>query len=225
VHRLLVVEDEKRVRAFLSRGLVEEGFSVEEAADGDEALARLAADRYDLILLDWMLPRRSGLEVLEQLRSAQDLTPVVMVTARDAVTARIAALNAGADDYLVKPFAFDELIARIRAVLRRLQGRATTALRCGDLEVDPVTRRVTRAGQDIRLTVREFSLLQFLLEHQGQVVSRTRIVQAVWDHDFETFSNVVEVYMRYLRAKVDDPFDHKLIHTVRGVGYSLRSEG
>jgi DNA-binding response OmpR family regulator len=225
MHRLLVVEDEKRVRAFLRRGLAEEGFLVEEAADGGQALSRLGAERFDLVLLDWMLPGRSGLEVLEQLRSAQDPTPVVMVTAKDAVDSRIAALNAGADDYLIKPFAFEELIARVRAVLRRLQGRASTALRYADLELDPVTRRVTRCEQAIRLTVREFALLQFLMEHQGQVVSRTRIVQAVWDHDFETFSNVVEVYVRYLRAKVDEPFGAKLIQTVRGVGYTLRSDG
>ena len=158
------------------------------------------------------------------MRARQDITPVIMLTARDAVPDRTAALNAGADDYLVKPFAFDELLARIRAVLRRAAGRASGMLKCDDLTLDPVTRRVQRAGRDIRLTAREFSLLQFLLEHAGEVVSRARIVEAVWEHDYETFSNVVEVYIRYLRAKIDEPFPHRLIHTSRGVGYSLRSD-
>jgi two-component system copper resistance phosphate regulon response regulator CusR len=147
-----------------------------------------------------------------------------MLTARDAVADRIAALNAGADDYLVKPFAFEELLARIRAILRRVSNRASPILSLANLTLDPVTRKVERAGVDISLTAREYALLQFLLEHAGEVVSRTRIVQAVWDHDFETFSNVVEVYIRYLRAKVDEPFGVKLIHTVRGVGYVLRSD-
>jgi two-component system copper resistance phosphate regulon response regulator CusR len=146
-----------------------------------------------------------------------------MLTARDGVPDRTTALNAGADDYVVKPFAFDELLARIRAVLRRASGRASGILAYDDLSLDPVTRKVQRAGRDIRLTVREFALLQYLLEHAGEVVSRARIIEAVWEHDYETFSNVVEVYIRYLRAKLDEPFPRKLIHTVRGVGYSLRS--
>jgi two-component system copper resistance phosphate regulon response regulator CusR len=158
------------------------------------------------------------------MRARQDSTPVIMLTARDAVTDRTAALNAGADDYMVKPFAFDELLARVRAVLRRAAGRASAVLRYDDLSLDPATRRVQRAGRDVRLTAREFALLQFLLEHAGEVISRARIVETVWEHDYETFSNVVEVYVRYLRAKIDDPFPRKLIHTVRGVGYSLRSD-
>jgi two-component system copper resistance phosphate regulon response regulator CusR len=223
--QLLIAEDERRVRAFLARGLAEEGFAVREAADGDEALAALREGGVDLVVLDWMLPRRTGLEVLREARAAGDVTPIVMVTARDAVADRALALNEGADDYLVKPFAFEELLARVRAVLRRSQGRASPELRCADLVLDPAARRVTRAGREVRLTAREFALLQFLLEHRGQVVSRARIVEAVWDHDFETFSNVVEVYVRYLRAKVDEPFGHKLIHTVRGAGYTLREDG
>src|SRR5205085_6922281 len=204
--------------------LAEEGFQVRESADGAEALAALEDARVDLVLLDWMLPGISGLDLLKLMRARQDITPVIMVTARDAVPDRTAALNAGADDYVVKPFAFDELLARIRAVLRRAAGRASGMLKCDDLTLDPVTRRVQRAGRDIRLTAREFSLLQFLLEHAGEVVSRARIVEAVWEHDYETFSNVVEVYIRYLRAKIDEPFPHRLIHTSRGVGYSLRSD-
>ena len=220
---VLVVEDERRVRAFVCRGLTEEGFAVRQAATGTEALALLGSEHFDLVLLDWMLPGHNGLEVLTTLRARGDMSPVVMVTARDELADRIAVLNAGADDYLTKPFHFEELLARIRAVLRRTQGRAETTLRFADLELDPVRRRVSRAGRQLSLTAREFALLQFLLGEAGKVVSRTRIVEAVWDHDFETFSNVVEVYIRYLRAKVDEPFPTKLIHTVRGVGYVLRS--
>lgn len=222
--RLLVAEDERRVRAFLVRGLKEEGFAVVEAADGEAALAALQAGEADLALLDWMLPRLSGLEVLRQARAAGDITPIVMLTARDAVSDRTQALNDGADDYLIKPFAFEELLARVRAVLRRSAGRASPVLRCADLTLDPARREVKRAGKDLRLTAREFALLQFLLEHQGQVVSRARIVEAVWEHDFETFSNVVEVYVRYLRAKMDEPFATRLLHTVRGAGYVLRED-
>jgi two-component system copper resistance phosphate regulon response regulator CusR len=221
---LLLAEDERRVRAFIARGLTEEGFQVREAADGADALARLEDAHFDLLLLDWMLPRPSGLDLLRLLRARQDVTPVIMLTARDAVQDRTLALNDGADDYLVKPFAFDELLARIRAVLRRTSGRASGILSFADLELDPATRRVSRGGREIRLTAREFALLQFLLEHAGQVVSRSRIVEAVWEHDFETFSNVVEVYISYLRAKVDEPFPRKLIQTVRGMGYSLRDD-
>lgn len=220
---ILIVEDELRVRAFLARGLTEEGFRVRESADGVEASELLRHERFELVLLDWMLPGMPGLDLLRGMRARRDITPVIMLTARDEVPDRIAALNAGADDYLVKPFSFEELLARIRAVLRRASGRASPLLSHADLTLDPLTRKVMRAGVELSLTAREYALLQFLLEHAGEVVSRTRIVQAVWDHDFETFSNVVEVYIRYLRAKVDEPFGVKLIHTVRGVGYMLRS--
>lgn len=220
--RILLAEDELRIRAFLGRGLREEGFAVEEAPDGAAARRLLGEGRFDLVVLDWMLPGVSGLALLQDLRRSGDVTPVILVTARDAVADRTQALNAGADDYVVKPFAFEELLARIRAVLRRSGPRALPVLSYQDLSLDPATRRVTRAGKEIRLTAREFALLQFLLEHKGEVVSRTRIVEAVWEHDFETFSNVVEVYVRYLRAKVDEPFGQRLIQTVRGVGYALR---
>jgi len=222
--RLLLAEDERRVRAFVARGLSEEGFQVRETGDGAEALDLLEAEQFDLLLLDWMLPRRSGLEVLRTLRGRNDVIPIIMLTARDAVSDRTLALNEGADDYLVKPFAFEELLARVRAVLRRVSGRASGILSYADLTLDPATRKVVRQGKEIRLTAREFALLTFLLEHAGEVVSRSRIVEAVWEHDFETFSNVVEVYIRYLRAKIDEPFPRKLIQTVRGVGYSLRDE-
>jgi two-component system copper resistance phosphate regulon response regulator CusR len=220
--RILLAEDELRIRAFITRGLREEGFVVEEVADGEAAERKLLESKVDLLVLDWMLPALSGIALLSRMRASGDVTPVIMLTARDAVADRTQALNAGADDYLVKPFAFEELIARIRAVLRRSSGHPSPVLRYQDLSLDPATRRVTRAGKEIRLTAREFALLQFLLEHKGEVVSRTRIVEAVWEHDFETFSNVVEVYVRYLRAKVDEPFEQRLIQTVRGVGYALR---
>ena len=210
------------MRAFIARGLREEGFQIREAGNGVEAQAALLEGGIDLLLLDWMLPGLSGLDLLTALRGRGDVTPVIMLTARDAVADRTLALNAGADDYVVKPFAFDELLARVRAVLRRSGGRASPLLSCGDLQLDPQRHRVARGGKEIRLTAREFALLQFLLEHKGEVVSRSRIVEAVWEHDHETFSNVVEVYVRYLRAKADEPFGRRLIHTVRGVGYTLR---
>jgi len=220
--QLLIAEDERRVRDFICRGLKEEGFLVHEAPTGEAALALLAAETFDLALLDWMLPGYSGFEVLQAMRARGDLTPVMMLTARDAVADRALALNSGADDYLVKPFAFEELLARVRAILRRVGGRANPILTYEDLMLDPSMRRVTRAGTEVRLTAKEFALLQFLLENAGRVVSRTRILESVWEQDFENYSNVVEVYVRYLRAKVDAPFPVKLIQTVRGVGYSLR---
>jgi DNA-binding response OmpR family regulator len=219
---ILVVEDEVRVASFIERGLTEEGYTVRVAADGEAAEREFSAGGVEVVLLDWMIPGTSGLDLLLQWRAREDVTPVVMITARDSVDDRVAALNAGADDYLIKPFAFDELVARVRAVLRRAGGRASPTLTCGDLVLDPVAHRVTRAGQVIRLTAREFSLLQFLLEHAGEPVSRTRIVEAVWEHDFDTFSNVVDVYVRYLRKKIDEPFSYPLIQTVRGVGYAMR---
>jgi two-component system copper resistance phosphate regulon response regulator CusR len=219
---ILVVEDERRVRGFISRGLSEEGFQLREAGDGAEALDRLRDSRVDLVLLDWMLPGKSGLEVLSELRAQGDVTPIIMLTARDTVAERVEALNAGADDYLVKPFSFEELLARVRAVLRRVgMPAADETLRYEDLRLEPRSRRVSRAGRSVQLTTREFTLLQFFLEHPEEVLSRTRIVEAVWEHDFDTFSNVVDVYVRYLRQKVDEPFGKRLIHTVRGVGYRL----
>jgi two-component system copper resistance phosphate regulon response regulator CusR len=219
---VLVAEDELRVRSFITRGLREEGFQVGEAADGPETIDALASHHFDLVLLDWMLPGSSGLSILQSMRQSRDMTPVIMLTARDAVSDRTLALNEGADDYIIKPFAFEELLARVRAVLRRSEGRAIPLLTCDDLVLDPARHRVQRAGQEIRLTSREFALLQFLLEHQGEILSRTRIVEAIWERDFETFSNVLEVYISYLRRKVDDSFGRTLIHTVRGVGYVLQ---
>jgi two-component system copper resistance phosphate regulon response regulator CusR len=218
----LIVEDERRVRSFLERGLAEEGHAVVGCASAASADRALAEGGVEMVLLDWMLPDEPGIDALRRWRTRGDVTPVIVLTARDALEDRVRALDAGADDYLVKPFQFEELLARIRAVLRRAAGRARPALSCGDLVLDPASHRVTRGGREVRLTAREFALLQFLLEHAGEVVSRTRIAAAVWDHDFDTCSNVVEVYIRYLRAKVDEPFGRPLIHTVRGAGYVVR---
>lgn len=224
---ILVVEDEQRVRSFIERGLSEEGFTVQGVADGADASKQLAAGGIDLVLLDWMLPGTSGLDLLKHWRGAGISTPVVMLTARDALDDRVAALNSGADDYVMKPFAFEELLARTKAVLRRMdtpEGKREQSFKCGDLELEPRTFRVIRAGQNIRVTAREFALLRYLLEHAGEVLSRTRIGQDVWKQDFDPESNVVEVYIRYLRAKVDDPFERPLIHTIRGAGYVIREE-
>jgi two-component system copper resistance phosphate regulon response regulator CusR len=219
---VLIVEDERRVRSFLERGLSEEGHAVRSCSAGPDAERALAEGGVDAVLLDWMLPGESGLALLRRWRARGDVLPVIMLTARDAIEDRVAALDAGADDYLVKPFSFEELLARLRAVLRRVAGRASPVLRCGDLSLDPAAHRVTRGGAEVRLTAREFALLQFLLQHAGEVVSRSRIAAAVWEHDLDTFSNVVEVYVRYLRAKIDEPFERPLLHTVRGAGYVLR---
>jgi DNA-binding response OmpR family regulator len=219
--RILVAEDEPRVRAAICRGFREEGFLVIEAEDGQAALERAGTERPDLLVLDWMLPKASGLEVLRSLRRSKSRLPVLMLTVRDEVRDRALALNEGADDYLLKPFAFEELLARVRAVLRRSQGQAV-ALGCADLSVDPAARSVRRAGAEIRLTEREYRLLVFLLEQRGAVVSRAAIESAVWGEELESASNVVDVYIRYLRQKIDAPFPTKLIHTVRGVGYALR---
>jgi two-component system copper resistance phosphate regulon response regulator CusR len=218
---LLVVEDERRVRDFIVRGLSEEGFQLRSASDSAGALDQLRSETFQLVVLDWRLPGSSGLELLRTLRRSGDSTPVLMLTANNDAQQRIEALNAGADDYLGKPFVFDELVARIRAIIRRSEGRSSAVLSFEDLSLDPASRRVVRAGKELRLTTREFALLQYLLEHAEEVVSRTRILEAVWEHDFETFSNVVEVYIRYLRTKVDVDFPRRLIHTVRGVGYRL----
>ncbi|MFL5311036.1 MAG: response regulator [Myxococcales bacterium] len=221
---VLVVEDERRVRSFIERGLSEEGFPVTACGDAQEAERAMERGGIDLVLLDWMLPGESGADLLRRWRSRGEVIPVVMLTARDAVEDRVAALDAGADDYLVKPFAFEELLARVRAVLRRARGSPSPVLACADLVLDPAAHQVTRAAKKIRLTPREFALLHFLMQHAGETLSRTRIAAAVWEHDFDTFSNVVEVYIRYLRAKIDEPFGVPLIHTVRGVGYVLQEQ-
>lgn len=221
--RVLLVEDQARIAAFIRKGLQEEQYVVDVADDGAAALDFAAAAEYDLLILDVMLPRRDGFSVCKELRRRGIHTPVLMLTARDAVDDRVRGLDAGADDYLVKPFAFKELVARLRALARRPAETQAAELRAGDLMLDSATHHVTRAGQAVELSAREYRLLEFLLRHPGQPVTRLQIAEGVWGFDFDANSNVVDVYIRYLRRKVDDPFETKLIQTVRGVGYKLEA--
>ena len=220
--RILVVEDHQSVARFIVKGLREEGYAVDTAGDGKEAvtLARLA--EYDVIVLDVNLPEMNGFEVVARLRKLGIATPVLMLTVRDGIEDRVHGLDAGADDYLTKPFAFAELLARIRALLRRSSASPPAALRLADLTLDPVTREVTRGGAKIVLTNREYGLLEFLLRNQGRILTRTTIIEHVWDMHFDSDTNLVDVYIRHLRAKLDEGYPVKLIHTVRGVGYVLR---
>jgi DNA-binding response OmpR family regulator len=228
--RLLIVEDEPKLRRSLARGLEEEGYDVDAAGTGEEAFFLASSRVYDVVLLDVMLPGRSGFDVLAALRKARNPTPVLCLTARDGVDDRVRGLDLGADDYLVKPFAFPELLARIRALLRRGRaGAEPLRLQCGDLEVDLVTRRVRRAGREIELTAREFELLEFLLRGQGRPLAREEIMRAVWKEERspELMTNVVDVYVKMVRQKLGEDGSAaappKLIHTVRGVGYEMRA--
>jgi len=222
--RILVVEDERRIAAFIKRGLEEERYAVDVAYDGEEALDWAAVVDYDLILLDVLLPIKDGVQVCSTLRAQGNKVPVLMLTARDAVEDRVRGLDSGADDYLVKPFAFQELLARIRALWRRSGDAKTTRLQVGDLVLDTITHRADRSGKVIELTAREYALLEFLMRHPGQVLSRTRIAEHVWNYDFFSTSNVVDVYIRYLRRKIDKGFEVELIKTVRGAGYIIEAE-
>lgn len=219
--RILVVEDNHRLSSSLKMNLAHEGYSVDAAYDGQEGqdLAELAP--YDLIILDVLLPAKDGFEVCRDLRRRRIHTPILLLTARDSVDDRVQGLDCGADDYLVKPFAMRELLARLRALLRRQQPYQPGRLEMGSLVVDPITHTVERAGQPIELTPKEFALLEFLLYHPNQVVTREMIEQHIWNYDFECESNVIDVYVRRLRRKIDDPFPIKLLTTVRGIGYRL----
>jgi two-component system response regulator MprA len=223
--RILVVEDEARVASVISRGLRLEGYTVEVAPDGETGLDKALGNPPDLIVLDVMLPDIDGLEVCRQLRAAGGKEPVLMLTARDAIPDRVAGLDAGADDYLVKPFDFDELRARIRALLRRASPAESSApVRFADLELDPATRRCARAGRPIQLTATEFDLLELFIRHPNQVLTRDIIYDRIWAYDFAGESNIIDVYVRYLRAKTEDNGGARLLHTVRGVGYVLRED-
>jgi heavy metal response regulator len=220
--RILVVEDEQKLVSFLKRGLEEEQFAVDVAYDGEEGWYLCQVNDYDLILLDIMLPKMDGLTLCRKLRYQHKDTPVILLTARDAVEDRVTGLELGADDYLVKPFAFAELLARIRALLRRPRTPFVAQLQVADLVLDPVSHGVSRGGRSIELTAREYALLEFLMRRTGEVVTRTQIAEHVWDQHFDTNTNVIDVYISYLRQKIDRPFTQKLLHTVRGVGYVLR---
>ena len=221
--KLLVVEDEAKAASYLKKGLSEQGFVIDVASTGEDALHQVKQGHYDLLILDIMLPGRDGWSILGELRQAGNQTPVLVLSARDAVPDRVKGLNLGADDYLVKPFAFSELVARIRTVLRRGPTRTLEVLRIADLEIDLARQRAVRNGRRLDLTPKEFSLLSLLARRAGQVVTRTEISEQVWDMNFDSDTNVVDVHVRRLRAKLDDPFPLKLIRTVRGSGYVLEA--
>ena len=223
--RVLVVEDEKKLAAFLRRGLLEDNLVVDLLHDGASALERILARPYDAIVLDIMLPGRDGLSVLQEMRRQHINTPVLLLSARGNVNERVEGLNLGADDYLRKPFSITEVVARVRALLRRASGEHATMMQVGDLSLNVVTREATRDGHKVDLTNREFALLEYLMAHAGRVVTKTTLCEHVWEHHFDTGTNVVEVCMQRLRRKVDDGHEHKLLQTVRGTGYSLRGAG
>lgn len=219
--RMLLVEDEKKVADFVARGLRAERYAVDIAYEGLTGWNMASSTEYDLIILDLMLPGLSGTELLRRLRRQHCNAAVLVLTARDATSDKVENFEAGADDYMTKPFAFAELLVRIKALLRRPPTARTQQLQIGDLELDRLTQQVKRAGKRIELTSKEYALLEYLASHAGRVLSRTMIVEHVWDESFENLTNIVDVYVRHLRAKIDDPSAAKLIHTVRGVGYRL----
>jgi heavy metal response regulator len=222
--RVLLVEDEKRIADFVSRGLSEQGYAVDVATDGDEGIQWSEIAEYDLIVLDVMLPGRDGMVVCRTLRNRGIRTPILMLTARDAVEDRVRGLDSGADDYLVKPFAFAELLARLRALLRRQPVDVGPVLSIGDLELDTGTMETSRLGTRIALTAKESRLLEYLMRHPNQVLTRTMIAEHVWNYEFDNATNVIDVHIRNLRSKIDDPFPIRLIRTVRGAGYRISAE-
>ena len=222
--RILLVEDEKKVSDMIARGLKAERFAVDAANDGQCGWEMANLYDYDLIILDLMLPVLSGTDLLRRVRRGNPTVPILVLTARDATSEKVENFEAGADDYLTKPFAFAELLVRIKALLRRGPVNRSSVLRVGDLELDRLLQQVRRGGKCIELTAKEYALLEYLAANAGRVFSRTMIIEHVWDQSFEGFTNIVDVYVRHLRSKVDDPFPAKLIRTVRGVGYSITEE-
>jgi heavy metal response regulator len=220
--RILVVEDEKRIADFLSRGLEGAGYAVDTAPNGATAVDLIHATDYDLVILDLMLPDMDGLEILEKIRNRKGGPPVLILSARGALDDRVKGLELGADDYLVKPFAFVELLARVRALLRRGQP-APERLQVSDLTLDCIRRKVTRSGEPIDLAPKEFGILEYMMRNKGRPLSRTMIVEHVWDMDYDGLTNIVDVYIRHLRSKIDDRFPQKLIQTVRGIGYMIEA--
>jgi DNA-binding response OmpR family regulator len=221
---ILVVEDEAKVASFIKKGLQQSGYEVDVAADGEEAYEEIQANSYDLILLDLMLPKISGFDLIPQIRQCRPAVPIIAVTARASVEDRVQGLNLGCDDYLTKPFSFSELLARIQVQLRRGDPSAALELHAADLVLNPLKRKVTRGGKTIELSNKEFFLLEYLLKNKDQIVTRNMIVENVWDASFNNFTNVVDVYINYLRNKIDRDFEPHLIQTVRGVGYTLREK-
>jgi two-component system copper resistance phosphate regulon response regulator CusR len=220
--RALIIEDETKTASYLRKGLTESGFVVDTAPDGEDGLHQALESVYDVIVCDVMLPRMDGWAIVSRLRERGVATPILLLTARDAVPDRVRGLELGADDYLVKPFAFSELLARIRTLLRRGASRPLETYRAADVEVDVIRHRATRGGRELNLSPKEFALLSLFVRRAGEALSRTLIAEQVWDMNFDSDTNVVDVAVRRLRQKVDDPFDRKLIHTIRGVGYVLK---
>lgn len=222
--RILVVEDETKVASFIRRALEEESYAVDVCEDGAQGLDLARSGNYDLVILDLMLPGLSGMEVLKAIRKERISVPVLILTARSQVDQRVQGLDAGADDYLTKPFAIEELLARVRVLLRRGSGEAAGLLQVDDLALNPATREVTRGGRKIELTTKEYALLEYLMRNAGRVLTRPMIAEHVWNLDFDTFTNVIDVYVNYLRNKIDRGRERKLIHTIRGSGYTLKAE-
>lgn len=221
--RILLVEDEAQVASFIRRGLREVDYTVDIAADGEDAVFRAQTNDYDLIILDWKLPKMQGIDVLRTLRQDGLSIPVLILTGRDSLQDKVVGLDAGADDYLTKPFGFEELLARVRALLRRRGDMIPTVLRVGDLEIDSLRHSVVRAGVEIELTSRGYALLEYLIRNADRVVTRTMLAEHVWEHDFDPLSNVIDVHIARLRRKIDDGFPVQLLHTIRGKGYMLRA--
>lgn len=220
--RILVVEDEKKVASFIKRGLEEEDFSVDLAEDGKEGMALATNGNYDLILMDVMLPKLDGLSAIKALREKNIITPILCLTAKDSINDIVAGLDSGSDDYLTKPFAFAELVSRVKALIRRNARDRGAELVFADLRVDPVSHKIWRSDKEIDLTSKEYALLEYFMRNPNQALTRTMIAEQVWDYTFDTFTNIIDVYVNYLRKKIDRNFDQKLIHTVRGVGYMLK---
>jgi heavy metal response regulator len=220
--RILIVEDEKKVAAFIKKGLEEETYAVDVAYDGEDGLHMGLENQYDLIILDLMLPVIDGLEVLSRLRENKVDTPILLLTAKDSVEDKVTGLNTGADDYLTKPFAFSELLARLRVLLRRGKAETKTVLQIKGLSLDLVSHKVKRNDEEIELTGKEYSLLEYFMRNQGKVLTRTMIAEHVWDYNFDTFTNVIDVYVNHLRKKIDKGYPEKLLHTLRGVGYIMK---
>ncbi len=220
--RILLIEDEKKIAGFITRGLKEDKYVVDTAFDGEQGLYLAEINPYDLIILDIMLPLKDGISVCKELRNKHINVPVLMLTAKDSVGDKVLGLNCGADDYLTKPFAFEEFLARVRALLRRKTRDKSTTLKEADLELDQLTHKVTRAGKEIMLTNKEYMLLEYLMLNANTVITRTMISEHVWHEDFDSFTNVIDVYINYVRNKIDKDFTKQLIHTIRGAGYILK---
>jgi heavy metal response regulator len=220
--RILIIEDEKKVARFIQQGLEEERYSVDVAGDGEHGEAKALGGSYDLIILDVLLPRKDGFAVLRSVRQQGVATPILMLTAKSAVEDKVQGLDSGADDYLAKPFAFAELLARVRSLLRRGAAEKSTILAVADLQLDTISRKAVRAGRSIDLTGKEYALLEYFMRNADRVLTRTVLSEHIWNYNFDTGTNIVDVYINHLRAKIDDGFERKLLHTIRGVGYVLK---